>query len=61
MWDVPDQRKCINLNAGVWVAAAINIALDLLVVALPVPQVRGLALPNKKKIQVTIMFSIGIL
>lgn len=43
------------------VSVAINVALDLMVVALPIPVVWKLQMPNKKKIAVTGMFSLGIL
>ncbi|KAK2603815.1 hypothetical protein QQS21_004017 [Conoideocrella luteorostrata] len=50
---------CINLNMFAWIHAALNIALDVWMIALPLSQVKGLELHWKKKFGVVFMFLIG--
>lgn len=52
---------CVNINAFGWVNAAISIAVDVWMIALPLNQIRKLKLHWNKKIGVTIMFLIGTL
>jgi len=55
-------RNCsVNINALLWAVAAVNIALDIAVVILPLPQLLKLALSRQKKVQVLAMFSVGLL
>ncbi|KAF4119825.1 CFEM domain [Geosmithia morbida] len=58
-WTHPEDRQCININAVAWSNAAINIALDLWVLGIPMWELRRLQLHWKKKIGVGIMFSVG--
>jgi hypothetical protein len=51
--------KCINFNSVTWVNGAINIFQDLLIIALPISEVRKLQLERKKKIGLYIMFGLG--
>jgi hypothetical protein len=51
--------KCINFNGGAWANGAINILQDILIVALPIQEVRKLQLERKKKIGLYIMFGLG--
>ena len=51
--------KCINFNSVTWANGAINIFQDLLIIALPIPEVRNLQLERKKKIGLYIMFGLG--
>lgn len=44
-----------------WMAAALNILLDLGTLIVPLPDVYRLSLSLRKKIQITLMFSIGFL
>jgi len=53
--------KCTNINVQGWTNAAANIAMDLVIIALPLPQLVNLHLPLRKKIFVCFMFSIGFL
>lgn len=57
------EGTCLNRSAGVWANASINIALDLIMLALPLIQLWSLktSYSTRKKIQVMIMFSIGII
>lgn len=60
-WDGQHKGTCINLNALVASHAAVNIFLDLLVLALPMPELINLSMSRKNKIYVIMMFSIGAL
>lgn len=60
-WTEPETRHCIDLNAIAWSNAAINIALDLWILAIPLWELRRLQLHWKKKIGVGLMFSVGAL
>lgn len=60
-WDGEVNYHCNNINAQGWSAALINMALDIIVMALPLKQLYGLNLSWKKKAYVMCMFSLGIL
>lgn len=51
--------KCIDFNAVTWANAAFNIAQDVLIVALPISEVRKLQLDPKKKMGLYMMFGLG--
>jgi hypothetical protein len=59
-WDKTIREgKCVNFNRGAWANGAINILQDILIVALPIQEVRKLQLERKKKIGLYIMFGLG--
>ncbi|KAM0461542.1 hypothetical protein ACHAPV_004248 [Trichoderma viride] len=58
-WDGEHKGKCLNSNAIGWANAAISIALDVWMIAIPMWQVRGLNLHWKKKVGVAIMLLVG--
>ncbi|KAK0387817.1 hypothetical protein NLU13_4062 [Sarocladium strictum] len=58
-WDGLHKGTCLSTNAISWSNAAINIALDLWILAVPLWQLRELHLHWKKKIGVAFMFCIG--
>ncbi|KAH8890587.1 hypothetical protein GQ53DRAFT_721375 [Thozetella sp. PMI_491] len=58
-WDGEHQGSCMNINSVGWANAAISIALDVWMLAIPLSQLRSLNLHWKKKIGVGIMFSVG--
>ena len=58
-WNGGLASKCININIVVWSAAAINIVLDLAVLALPLPELFRLSMSLRKKIQIITMFAVG--
>lgn len=60
-WDGLHEGKCVSRNAISWSNAALNIALDVWILAIPMWQVRKLQLHWKKKIGVAFMFLIGTL
>lgn len=61
-WDgTQPPAKCLNLATMLWANGAMNIALDLITVILPLVYLYHLPLSRPKKIQVAFMFSIGLL
>jgi hypothetical protein len=60
-WDGEGHYSCNNINAQGWSAAAINMILDLTVMALPLRELYRLNLSLRKKLFVMSMFSLGIL
>ncbi|KAI1098890.1 hypothetical protein F4804DRAFT_323539 [Jackrogersella minutella] len=58
-WDGEFEAKCISINVLGWSAAAINIALDLAVIILPLPALFGLSLSLRKRLQIMAMFAVG--
>ncbi|KAF5626076.1 integral membrane protein PTH11 [Fusarium sp. NRRL 52700] len=59
-WDGQHEGKCADINAVTWSNAAINIALDFWILAIPLSQLKSLNLDWRKKIGVGMMFSVGI-
>ncbi|KAK9441801.1 Extracellular membrane protein, CFEM domain protein [Metarhizium brunneum] len=55
----PAEGACININLYGWLNAAIGLAIDLWMIALPMSQVLPLRLHWKKKVGVAIMFLLG--
>ncbi|EXJ56350.1 uncharacterized protein A1O5_12617 [Cladophialophora psammophila CBS 110553] len=60
-WDGEHDGRCNNVNAQGWAAAAINIALDVVILVMPLRLVMKLSLHWKKKLQIMIMLSVGAL
>ncbi|XEV06083.1 hypothetical protein FSHL1_011370 [Fusarium sambucinum] len=55
-----DTGTCLDINAITWSSGAINIALDVWILSIPLSQLKRMNLDWKKKIGVGIMFSVGI-
>lgn len=60
-WDGEHTGHCLNINAIGWANAAISIALDFWMLAIPLYQLRKLRLHWKKKLSVCFMFTVGTL
>lgn len=67
-WDKYDTQHpeaihghCVNINVSTWVNAAINVAMDFWLIAIPLTQLRKLKLHWKKKIGAALMFMTGLL
>jgi branched-subunit amino acid transport protein AzlD len=52
---------CINVNVYGFTGASINLAFDLWLMLLPMPELIKLTLPLRKKIAVCLMFAVGSL
>ena len=60
-WDNTHPGNCISINAAVWALGAINIALDIPTMGIPIPQLAALNLPWVKKTYILLMFGLGFL
>ncbi|KAI1498181.1 hypothetical protein F5X99DRAFT_339973 [Biscogniauxia marginata] len=58
-WRGEGGGKCVNISAIAWANAAVSIALDIWMLALPLSQLRELKLHWKKKVGVALMFCVG--
>ncbi|KAJ4359878.1 uncharacterized protein N0V89_000434 [Didymosphaeria variabile] len=59
-WDGEQKSgKCLNFNALAWANAAISIAVDFWMLAIPLSQIVHLKMAARKKIAVTSMFLVG--
>ncbi|KAE8152129.1 hypothetical protein BDV25DRAFT_170775 [Aspergillus avenaceus] len=59
-WDGEREYHCNNINAQGWSAAVFNMALDLVVMIMPLRELYNLQLSLRKKCFVMCMFSLGI-
>jgi hypothetical protein len=59
-WDGLHEGKCNDIHLQGWIAAAINIFLDILVMGLPMKHLAALNMSLKKKLMVMAMFGVGI-
>jgi rhodopsin domain-containing protein len=60
-WDEGHEGKCLSLNGLVWANAAVSISLDFWMLALPLSQIRHMSLRWRKKVEVSLMFAVGML
>ena len=60
-WTGKTSGTCININTFSWYKAAMQIAMDLAIIALPIRPLTQLSLKLRKKIQVILMFCIGFM
>jgi len=60
-WDGEHLGYCFNFNAMGWAHAAVNIALDVWMLALPATQIYDMNIPGHKKVQILLMFGFGVL
>jgi len=53
--------RCVNVNAQAYATSSISIAQDFIILLVPVPWLARLNVGLRKKINILLMFSIGIL
>ncbi|CZR63695.1 uncharacterized protein PAC_13592 [Phialocephala subalpina] len=58
--DLGHPDRCLDLNALGYSSAGINIAQDLVILFIPIPWLIGLNTSPRKKIQILLMFGVGI-
>jgi len=61
-WDrLRDDRggHCLNINAWGWASSSINVALDLWLICLPLPELARLKLYWKDKLRACLLFTLG--
>ena len=54
-----EDGSCVNLTAAYLSVALINLALDAIIIALPMPVLWTLQMPTKKKIAISAIFGLG--
>jgi hypothetical protein len=59
-WDGLHEGRCNDIHLQGWIAAAINIVLDAIVMILPLRHLAKLNMSLKKRLMVMAMFSLGI-
>jgi hypothetical protein len=55
------EGRCNNVHLQAWMAAIFNIALDLILLVLPLRSLWALQMGLKKKLMIMSMFSLGLL
>ncbi|KAH8663482.1 hypothetical protein BGZ60DRAFT_68516 [Tricladium varicosporioides] len=58
-WDLTIPHKCIKVNNLAFIIAGFTIGLDIVIIALPIPECLALRMNTRKKLNVLFMFSIG--
>ncbi|PBP25242.1 integral membrane protein [Diplocarpon rosae] len=61
IWNRTLSSQCINVNTLSYASGAISVALDLIILILPIPAILGLPLGLKKKTSLIFMFALGSL
>lgn len=60
-WQGVSKGKCNNINAQTIVSGVINIVQDFTILFLPVMELYKLQVSSQRKIQLFLMFSVGLL
>lgn len=60
-WAGETTGTCININLFSWIRAAVEIAIDVAIITLPIPTVLKLQMSWRRRIQVVLVFCIGFL
>ena len=61
VWRKDLKGRCVNYNSVAWANAAINILQDVIIIVLPMSELRQLQLSTRKKIGMYAMFGVGSL
>jgi hypothetical protein len=61
IWDLSIQGKCVNSTAIVYAGAGFSIFEDIVIILLPVRELKNLNLSTRKKVAVIFMFALGSL
>lgn len=60
-WYGEEKFHCRNRNALGWASAIIKMVLDIAIIIIPIRPLAKLGLSMKKKVQVMLMFAVGLL
>ena len=60
-WTGESKGSCININSFSWYKAAVQIAMDISIISLPIWPLVKLSLNTKKRLQIILMFCTGFL
>jgi hypothetical protein len=61
IWDLSVHGKCVNSTAIVYAGAGFSIFEDIVIILLPVRELKNLNLSTQKKVAVIFMFALGSL
>ncbi|ENI07151.1 hypothetical protein COCC4DRAFT_70612 [Bipolaris maydis ATCC 48331] len=59
-WDGQHKGTCIDFHVFAASAAAVNITIEIMVLALPIPELLKLAMSLRSKLYIIAMFSVGV-
>ncbi|KAG9242064.1 hypothetical protein BJ878DRAFT_517457 [Calycina marina] len=59
VWEVTLEAKCINSTAIVFAGAAFSISEDIVIILMPIPQLKELNLTLRKRLALIVMFAVG--
>jgi hypothetical protein len=60
-WDMEHKGRCLDINTFMVAASAVNIAIDLIIIVIPIPELLNLSMNWRKKIGVLAVFLVGLL
>lgn len=60
-WDKKIPGGCIDVQLRVLITAILNLVIDVVIVALPMPVVWGLQMPFSKRLAISGIFGAGLL
>ena len=58
-WDQSVKGRCINANDVILVCSSLNIATDVIILAMPMPKLWKLQISRTEKMQLSIIFALG--
>lgn len=61
VWTLAPTAKCIDTNGMILAGAALSITEDLVIIALPIPELLKLNLTLRKRISLMLLFALGSL
>lgn len=61
IWTLKDSGKCVSSTALVFSGAAFSITEDILIILLPIPELKTLKVTVRKRISLIFMFALGSL
>ena len=59
LWDPTVPAYCINLDDVILVCSAFNIATDVAILVIPMPELWNLRITRRQKLQMTFLFLLG--
>lgn len=59
IWDTSIEGRCINVNDVYLVCSSMNIATDVIILAMPMPRLWKLRISQTEKLQLCIIFALG--
>ena len=59
IWNPSVQGHCININDVYLVCSSLNIATDVVILAIPMPKLWRLKISTTQKVQLTVFFALG--